>query len=146
MFSCEHCTGNLKCFYEEPEMEIPFPEFTEEGTDLGVKVRTFTKEQFWEEVVSLSYRFARLSNIWEFLNHYFQPLKHLCLGPFLDMEWSRIVVWKFDCDEYQCLPYKGGYLDQPAKLMEAFRIISSTKAMYYQEQDKNMRLKFNKRV
>lgn len=29
------------------------------------------------------------------------------------------------CKEFHCLPYAGGYLDQPAYLIEAFELIKS---------------------
>ncbi|MCD4838172.1 hypothetical protein LRS37_04655 [Neobacillus sedimentimangrovi] len=34
------------------------------------------------------------------------------------------------CKEFHCLPYEGGYLDQPAIYIEAFEIIQQTINQY----------------
>ncbi len=34
------------------------------------------------------------------------------------------------CKEFNCLPYEGGYLDQPAVYAEAFEIITQTISEY----------------
>jgi hypothetical protein len=34
------------------------------------------------------------------------------------------------CKEFNCLPYEGGFLDQPAKIAEAFGLIKRTIAQY----------------
>lgn len=34
------------------------------------------------------------------------------------------------CKEFNCLPYEGGYFDQPAKWVEAFELIKSIMDQY----------------
>jgi hypothetical protein len=34
------------------------------------------------------------------------------------------------CKEFHCLPYEGGYFDQPAKWIEAFELIQSVIGEY----------------
>jgi hypothetical protein len=41
------------------------------------------------------------------------------------------------CKEFRCLPYEGGYLDQPAIYIEAFEIIHQTINKY--EANRNRR-------
>jgi hypothetical protein len=36
----------------------------------------------------------------------------------------------FMCKEFHCLPYEGGYLDQPAIYIEAFELIQNTINQY----------------
>lgn len=38
-----------------------------------------------------------------------------------------------NCKEFNCLPYEGGYLDQPAKIMSAFSVIQEVIAKYQQK-------------
>lgn len=38
-----------------------------------------------------------------------------------------------NCKEFNCLPYEGGYLDQPVKIMSAFSVIQGVVAQYQQK-------------
>jgi len=43
------------------------------------------------------------------------------------------------CSQYHCLPYPGGLLDQPARIMDAFAIIRSVRNRYEQEKIKKIK-------
>jgi TorA maturation chaperone TorD len=40
------------------------------------------------------------------------------------------------CKEFHCLPFEGGYLDQPAIYIEAFELIQNIMNQYKANQDK----------
>jgi hypothetical protein len=46
----------------------------------------------------------------------------------------------FMCKEFRCLPYEGGYLDQPAKYIEAFEIIDQAIFEYKRSKEEAGRL------
>lgn len=41
------------------------------------------------------------------------------------------------CKEFHCLPYEGGYFDQPAKWIEAFSLIQSVIGEYKAAEARN---------
>lgn len=42
----------------------------------------------------------------------------------------------FMCKEFNCLPFEGGYLDQPAKYTEAFELATNTINQYKAQREK----------
>jgi hypothetical protein len=44
------------------------------------------------------------------------------------------------CKEFRCLPYEGGYLDQPAKYIEAFEMIDQAISQYKRSKEEAGRL------
>lgn len=56
--------------------------------------------------------------------------KEVCCSAFIDLEFGTAIDMESSCSAYHVLPYEGGYLDQPTRMMEMFEVIRSEKQRF----------------
>jgi len=154
LYDCDFCIANKlyegrHCFLEEfpgqEENSIRIPLFDSEDFNpnvIGEEVRLLNKEGIFEELETLEAVFPHLSPF-ELLLAYFNQPKEVCPTSLVDPHHNFLLEMEFSCREYKCLPYDGGYLDQPLLLMGIFHTIQSEKAAYERARMSKMKKEFS---
>ena len=92
----------------------------------GVSQAIFTEEEFLQWLYEFNDSFNANMPAFEIIQKTLKAgnsNKEVCCTAFVDMEMGTMIDMESACAAYNQLPYDGGFLDQPIRLMEAFDII-----------------------
>jgi hypothetical protein len=136
LHDCEICTleknqyyKNRVCFnpnYGEEAYSITVPHGEPETKVLlGSDQITFDSETFLDWLYDFNETFKPEMPAFEIINKLINPANKnkICMSSFIDMELGYLVDLESSCNNYHCLPYEGGLLDQPMMLMDVFGVI-----------------------
>ena len=78
-------------------------------------------------------------NIVKSINAGIKSKVELCPTSLIDDNLNRILTIENMCEKYKCLPFDGGYCDQPKIIMESFEVVRSTVNLFdeYEAQKAN---------
>lgn len=65
--------------------------------------------------------------------------KPICPVPFFTKRINDLAEWESAASKYNSLPFKGGFLDQPLFVIEAFNVIRAADNLYNSKKMENMK-------
>lgn len=85
-------------------------------------------EQFWEVVAKLQERkpSVPIFNIVKAINGGYNSRIEICPTSIIEPFLNHVLNMENMCEKYKCLPFPGGYMDQPKMIMEMFEVIRGT--------------------
>ena len=100
--------------------------------DIGNKkdIESVTMEQFLG-ILDVLCQSTPGQSTWEVYERYYKRKKNeVCLSAFINFEYNMVLNMEALAEKYSVLPFAGGMLDQPNKLIQCFETICDARAHY----------------
>ena len=117
-------------WFKDTDLSVPgAPPTIESGM-----IEKLTEDDIFEELAKISIELPDIP-VFELLLMYYPQV---CPTGILDPVFNQLLLWEERSQTYGVLPYVGGQLDQPIKLVEAFDTIRTTVATFNKKREQEI--------